>query len=139
MKKTNQTLLHINTGSVLYGDFKAIGKFRYYLIVGMSPFEYAMVCLYSKDELNIDSQFVRNLKESFYPLSLPEFPEHEFVADCSRIIVKRFGTVATFLTKKGMTSVQKIAENPLTEIIDKIHESVTIPSYQKKEYNLVSY
>jgi hypothetical protein len=139
MKKTNQTLLHINTGSVLYGDFKVIGKVRYYLIVGMSPFEYAMVCLYTKDELDIDSQFVRNLKSSFYPLTLSEFPELDFVADCSRIIVKRFGTVAAFLTKKGMTSVQKIPESSLTEIIDIILASLTICSYQKKEYNLTSY
>jgi len=74
MRRNNQTLLHINTGSILYTSFRLTGKFRYYLIVGMSSFEYAMVCLYPKDELNIDVEFVRNLKIIFYgiPFRIPE-------------------------------------------------------------------
>lgn len=132
--KANLSLLDIKLGSVIEILDQEHNMKRRFIVVGMSLSHYAFVA-------TVDRNFETLFKSRSLPgreVSLFETRSSvlKLFADCSKILVRRFGDLGNWLKKYPESYLGNLIEDDVDELVKMIKESRTISANTKKEFFL---
>lgn len=109
------------------------GRQNDFLIVGTSLNDYAMVGLVANDTLPVSLAG----RVSFFPVTYSRGDiSDSMLADCSRMITRRFGTMGAWIKKYPEAFVGQVSIATIGQVVRKISEARTISRHAKKSYSL---
>ncbi|MBL7719790.1 MAG: hypothetical protein JNL72_13185 [Flavipsychrobacter sp.] len=125
------TLLDVKLGTIL--DLKSKGQSTRYLIIGMSLTEYALLSVYCDSESA--SFFTSHPQIPSYTLQLTiRKTAVQAYADCSKIIVCRFGTIRDVVKEDPRCRVDQLSEAETDKLVQYVKSSPTIAQAMKNQY-----
>lgn len=131
--KSTLSLLDVNIGSILKDVHLATSKNICFIVAGISLSDYLMIPLINAaDAATLPVECTVIIKHSTHLLATGT----AYYADCSKVIVRRFGAVGQWLKKHRDGIDGALDERDMLAVNDALITSATISRHIKKEFSL---